>query len=137
MLYQNIIIIFVETFRTEGRQDNRATKIMKTTDGYTLRKSYDCSYQFEVHKFTVDACTAQGDPDAGLWDRECVKHYANLKDAKKYVMAHKDKADMFEIWDEWYTCNLNTFGDAVEGDLVSQTVYSYVKGKLINKDTLL
>ena len=43
---------------------------MKTTDGYTLRRSQSGYSDYEIKIFSVDACNYQGNPEQGLFDRE-------------------------------------------------------------------
>ena len=111
---------------------------MKTTDGFTLRKSQvSWSYPYEVHKYLLDECNIQGNPEQGLWDREDVGTFKTRKKAEAYIKRHKDSCDKFELWDEWYECELNEYGEAVEGDKISQSVYEYKNGKCVGRDSLL
>ena len=109
---------------------------MKTENGYRLRKSQSGYTEYEILTYEVDACTVQGDPEQGLWDREFDGRFPTLTKAVAHCKKYKDSCDMFEIWEEWHIYEPNNYGYCI-GDIVSQTVYQYKKGKLVGKDRLL
>ena len=110
---------------------------MKTTDGYTLRRSQSGYSDYEIKIFSVDACNYQGNPEQGLFDREYDGRYPTLKQAVAHCKKYKDTCDMFEIWEEWHDCEPSRYGGYSIGDVNSQIVHQYKGGKLVGKDTLL
>ena len=111
--------------------------IMKDKDGFTLLRNKDGHSEYLRREYLVDGYNVQGDPDAGLWDMYEIDTCRTMKEAKDVVRQYKDKYDKIEVWQQLVEADIDKYGWTHTYSTIGQSVYTFIKGKQVKKETLL
>jgi len=110
---------------------------MKDKFGYTLLRNKDGSSEYLLREYLVDGYNVKGDPSAGLFDMYELKTCRTMAEARQVVKSYKDKYDKIEVWQQLVEADLDELGWSNCYSPVQQTVYTFIKGRLVKKDTIL
>lgn len=111
--------------------------IMKDKDGFTLLRNKDGHSEYLRREYLVDGYNVQGDPEQGLWDRYELDTCRTMAEARKVVCRHKGMYDKIEVWANLYEADIDKYGWTHTYSTIGQSVYTFIKGKQVKKETLL